>query len=553
MHVINFKSLLVKGTIISTIMAGLLACGQKPKISELPDSRPRGSVLGGMIGVTSSDSIRGASEKRPYVSTDDIPVTSHARNPEMYFRHYGVNPTIDTAVNNVSTFSVDVDTASYSIARAFLLRGALPDPAGIRVEEFVNTFNYHYRAPKHRDFNFHAEAFPSPNRRGYHLLHIGLQGRRISRWKRKPANLVYLIDVSGSMQGRQRLGMLKRAIHKLTNQLRPNDMVSIVAFNNRASVILSPTLAKHSGQIRRSVNNLHASGSTNVQAGLNLAYSLARQNHKRYSTNRIILISDGVANTGLTTASDIFETIYKGNRQGIQLNTVGIGMGKYNDVLLEKLAKKGQGFYAYINNMRDAKKIFVKQLVGTLQLLARDVKIQVEFNPNRVARYRLLGYENRLLKKRDFRNDNKDAAEMGAGHAVTAIYEIKLRRGRGHFGTIRLRFKHAKKETVREVSKQLPMSIIRRHYAQVSSYTKLAYISATFAEKLRQSYWVRNISYPQLINLYHQLSPRVKNTSSVSELGHLLKIASQLDNRIDKFSARTPIAEMSFDQVPVLE
>ncbi len=550
MRRVILRPTLAKTIILLSLIIGIVACSatQNSKKSVFES-----------FAVSDSDQKRSdhsssakTNEDSP-IYADEIPITSSARVPEMYFRHYGVNPTIDTAINNVSTFSVDVDTASYAIARTFLQKGILPDPASIRVEEFINTFNYRYRSPKRGNFNFNAEAFPSPNRHGYHLLHIGLQARRISRWQRKPANLVYLIDVSGSMRGRNRLGLLKRAMRLLTNQMRPDDIISIVAFNTTAKVILNPTLAKHRHHILGAMNKLYASGSTNVQAGLHLAYSLAKQNSKQYSTNRIILISDGVANTGLTTANELFQTIYQGTTQGIQLNAVGIGMGKYNDVLLETLAKKGQGIYTYINNIRDAKKIFVKQLVGTLQLLARDVKLQVEFNPQRVARYRLLGYENRMLKKRDFRDDKKDAAEIGAGHSVTAIFEIKLRRGRGIFGTVRLRFKHPTKGVVREINKQLPMKIVRTHYSQVSSYTKLAYIAAAFAEKLRQSYWVRNLEYHQLLSLYSQLNLSVRNQYAVAELGRLIKAAAKLDNRVDKFASHSPLSQMSFDQVPVLE
>lgn len=551
-------SLTIKITILCLALLTLFACSM-PILVDAPSERTK-SIVGNQAGSAPGHkrgSLRIAiDEDGKAENFNNTPITSKTRYPEMYFRHYGVNPTIDTSVNKISTVSVDVDTASYSIAKGFLKSNRLPAPAAIRVEEFINTFNYHYRAPRTERFNFHAEAFPSPNRHGYHLLHIGLQAKKVSRWKRKPANLVYLIDVSGSMRGRKRLGLLKRSIRMLTKRLRPDDMISIIAFNTSARVILRPTPGTHTSTIIRAMDQLHAANSTNVEAGIKLAYQVANRHYKNYSTNRIILISDGVANEGLTTARDIYDTIYQGNKKGIQLNTVGIGMGNYNDVLLEKLAKKGQGMYAYINDMRDARKLFVKQLSGTLELLARDVKLQIKFNPHRVVRYRLLGYENRMLSKRDFRNDRKDAGEVGAGHSVTSIYEVKLRthqHGPAYFATMRLRYKHPKKEIVREISKQVPMKVVKSHYLQTSSYTRLAFIAAAFAEKLRQSYWVRNLSYYQLAQLYRQLSTRVRHTTEVTELGFLIKTAARLDKRDDKFAQRMPLSQMNFDQVPVLE
>jgi len=478
----------------------------------------------------------------------------------MIFKHYGVNPTIDTKEENISTFSVDVDTASYRIVKAFLDRGVLPVEAAIRVEEFVNYFNYQYKQPSSKKegenkFSFFAEAFPSPNRKGYHLLHLGLQTKKISNSDRRPLNLVFVVDVSGSMQGENRLGLLKRSLSHLTKRLRAEDSVSIVAFNGNASVILEPTSGRFKSKINASLSLLQADGSTNAEAGIKLGYQLARKSFSAHKANRVILVSDGVANTGLVSAKAIFRSIEKEASKGISMMTVGIGMGNYNDTLLEKLAQHGSGHYSYINSIQDAQELFGEKLTGSLITIAKDVKLQVKFNSERVLRYRLIGYENRMLSKSDFTNDKKDAGEVGQGHSVTALYEVKFKHlasMKQNFGEISVRYKSPKSTESRQFTKKLPRSIIRNGYTKASAFSRLSYVAASFAEKLRGSYWVRNLTYQQLGLMYSQLPLHLKKQVKVNELGRLISKAAVLDLGKDKYEIDNPIASMNYDYVPKL-
>lgn len=492
----------------------------------------------------------------------NLPRVTRYPGNTMYFKHYGVNPTIDTREQSTSTFSVDVDTASYRIAKAFLARGKLPDEASVRVEEFINYFDYDYKIPRGARFSLFSEIFPSPHRKGYHVLHIGLQGKKISHQERKPANLVFVVDVSGSMQGANRLGLLKRSLNYLAGQLNGDDYVSIVAFNQRAKVILPPTSGSNLNKIERALNNLVAGGSTNVQAGLELGYNLVQNNFRRHGTNRVILVSDGVANTGLIKAGKIFRAIEQEAENGIALVTIGIGMGNFNDVLLEKLAQKGQGHYSYINHMRDARELFGRKLLSQLLTVAKDVKLQIEFNPNEVSRYRLLGYENRRMANKDFANDRKDAGEMGAGHTVTAMYEIKLARHSSSdavarpvssLARLRLRYKLPRTDRSRLIEKNITSNLIRNRYRDGSRPARLSYLAATFAEKLRRSYWVRHVSYDQLWQMFNELPARYRFRKKVVELGKLITQAKLVDTRSDKFEQDRPIANMDFDRVPILK
>ncbi|HYH97030.1 vWA domain-containing protein, partial [Hyalangium sp.] len=344
---------------------------------------------------------------------------------DMYFKHYGVNPTIDTEEETVSTFSVDVDSASYTLARSYLARGHLPEEEGIRVEEFINAFKYDYPNPGDAPFGVQVEAFPSPNRRGYHVLHVGIKGREVSASERQPANLVFTIDVSGSMAMENRLGLVKRSLALLVEQLDSRDTLAIVVYGDSARTVLEPTRATNRSRIFSAIESLKPEGSTNVQAGLEMAYAIAASQVREGTVSRVILCSDGVANNGITGADDIFESIKEYARRGVRLTTVGFGMGNYNDVLMERLAQVGDGQYAYVDQLPQARRLFVEQLTGTLQLIARDVKVQLEFDKAVVSRYRLIGFENRLLNKEDFANDKVDAGDIGAAHTVTALYEVK--------------------------------------------------------------------------------------------------------------------------------
>ncbi|OJT20665.1 VWA domain-containing protein [Archangium sp. Cb G35] len=472
---------------------------------------------------------------------------------DMYFQSYGVNPTIDTEEERFSTFSVDVDTASYALTRGYLERGALPDEQAVRVEEFVNSFDYGYRSDPEAPFSVNVEGFPSPSRKGYHVVHIGLKAREVSREARKPAHLVFVIDVSGSMNIENRLGLVKRALKLLVNELDERDRVSIAVYGSTARMVLGPTSAFEKHKLFAAIDGLYSDGATNAQAGIELGYSIASEHLIKGGINRVILCSDGVANNGITDADGIWERVRAQAAKGITLTTVGFGMGNYNDVLMERLAQVGEGNYSYVDQLEEARRIFVQNLTGTLQVVAKDVKLQVEFDRKAVARYRLVGYENRVLTKEQFANDQVDAGEVGAGHSVTAIYEVKLREPAESFATLRIRYKAPEGGDSRELEKHLPVSILRPAYGHTAPPTRLSYVAAAFAEKLRGSYWVRTLSWPQLVSLWEELDEPLRDRPDVRELGALIRKAHGLDRRTDRFEQLAPVVSMDFDRVPVIK
>ncbi len=477
------------------------------------------------------------------------------------FQHYGVNPTVDTAEEPFSTFSVDVDTASYSIARAMLSEGRLPDPAAVRVEEFVNSFRYDYPPPTAEagaPFSVVAEAFPSPNRKGYHVLLLGLRGRVVPDKDRPPANLVFVVDVSGSMDMGSRLELVKGALGVLVDKLREDDTVSIVTYGDFARVALEPASGAEKGRIKEALRRLHPEGSTNAQAGILLGYEVAQRGlharpHEKGVVSRLVVCSDGVANNGVVDADGIFATVSKEAQRGVELSTVGFGMGNYNDVLMEKLAVKGQGRYAYVDRLAEAKKIFVENLGGELVNIAKDVKIQVELDKNSVERYRLIGFENRKLRKRDFADDKVDAGEIGAGHEVTALYEVKLKPGADRFGWLRIRAKAPGSDVSKLIENELTTRLVRKSIRAASPMSRLALVSSSFAEKLRLSYWARTLSYDDVKALWNTLPADLRARPDVAELGSLIDKARALDRRGDRYEGEQPVATMDFDSLPVLK
>ncbi|SFB97365.1 vWA domain-containing protein [Pseudoalteromonas denitrificans] len=333
-----------------------------------------------------------------------------------------------TNIEPVSTFSIDVDTGSYSNTRRMINMGKLPPSNAVRAEEFINYFDYKYQAPIRIEtpFNIYTELAPAPWDDNRQLLKIGLKGFEIEKSALKAANLVFLLDVSGSMNSENKLPLLKRSLLMLTKQLDENDTVSIVVYAGAAGVVLKPTKGNDHHSISHALNQLQAGGATNGQSGIELAYSLAEQNFKKEGVNRVVLATDGDFNVGLNSINALKDLIKNKRKSGIALTTLGFGRGNYNDALMEQLADIGNGHHAYIDNINEARKVLVDEIASTMQIIAKDVKIQVEFNPDQVAEYRLIGYQNRLLKQEDFNNDKVDAAEMGAGHTVTALYEITL-------------------------------------------------------------------------------------------------------------------------------
>ena len=335
------------------------------------------------------------------------------------------NPFRKVSDHPLSTFSIDVDTASYAVVRKMLKEGRLPPKDAVRIEEMINYFNYDYAAPTDgKPFAAHMQVAECPWEPEHHLVRVALKGEVIPAEERPALNLVYLLDVSGSMSGGNRLPLVKRAMITLVSQLDERDRVAIVVYAGAAGVVLPSTSGANDQAIIEALDRLNAGGSTAGGAGIKMAYKIAREQFVEGGVNRVILCTDGDFNVGLNQTGDLQKLIEKQAKSGVQLTVLGFGMGNYKDDTLETLSNKGNGNYAYIDDFKEARKVLVDDMLGTLVTIAKDVKIQVEFNPAYVEGYRLVGYENRMLKKEDFNNDNVDAGEIGAGHTVTALYEI---------------------------------------------------------------------------------------------------------------------------------
>lgn len=361
----------------------------------------------------------------PMVDARQFKRSNDIFNTESYDRIYD-NEYKTVKDNPLSTFSIDVDTASYSNVRRFLNHGSVPPPDAVRVEEMVNYFNYDYPEPMMGDapFSVFTEVGRSPWSQDNLLLHIGLKGKSIAQEKLPPRNLVFLLDVSGSMSSPDKLPLLVKGMKMLTEQLTAKDTVSIVVYAGASGQVLSPTGGDKKALILEALDRLEAGGSTNGGEGIELAYQSAEKNFQKDGINRVILATDGDFNVGTTNEGDLTRLIEKKRESGIFLTVLGFGSGNLKDSTMEKLADKGNGNYAYIDSVHEAKKVLVSEAGSTLVTIAKDVKIQIEFNPAEVRSYRLIGYENRMLASEDFNDDKKDAGEIGAGHTVTALYEI---------------------------------------------------------------------------------------------------------------------------------
>ena len=435
-----------------------------------------------------------------------VPTTGGTRLPNdeafdsMFFKNYGVNPFIPADEDPLSTFAVDVDAASYTVTRRYLELGQLPPADAVRVEEFVNFFAQGYPHFEQQDFRILLDGAPSPFGPGYHLVRVGLKGREVPARERKDARLTFVVDVSGSMAREDRLELVKRALRLLVDQLRPGDRVGLVVYGTQGRVLLEPAALGGGGrgQLLGAIGQLRPEGSTNAEEGLRLGYEMARRAFRADAINRIVLCSDGVANVGRTGPGSILEQVRTEADRGIQLTTIGFGMGNYNDVLMEQLADKGDGNHYYVDDLDEAHRVFVENLTGTLQVIAKDAKVQVEFDSTRVLRYRLLGFENRDVADRDFRNDKVDAGEIGAGHEVTALYEVKLVPGvaSGTIATVRFRYARPGHEAggapdVRELAQRLDAADLGRRFEDAAPRFRLDAAVAEFAEILRGSYWAK--------------------------------------------------------------
>lgn len=335
------------------------------------------------------------------------------------------NPFVAVNQNPLSTFSIDVDGAAYSNVRRFINEKTLPPAGAVRIEELINYFSYNYEQPKNENpFAVHTELINCPWNNNHHLALIALQGKKMEEENLPPSNLIFLIDVSGSMMDENKLPLVKASLQMLTDKLRPQDKVALVTYAGAAGLVLNATSGNEKEKIKHAINALEAGGSTAGGAGIQLAYNVARNNFMEGGNNRIILCTDGDFNVGESSDDAMERLIEKERNSGIFLSVLGFGMGNYQDAKMQILADKGNGNHAYIDGISEAKKVFVHEFGGTLFTIAKDVKLQVEFNPAIVKGYRLIGYENRMLAKEDFNNDTKDAGELGSGHTVTALYEI---------------------------------------------------------------------------------------------------------------------------------
>ncbi|RYU93296.1 vWA domain-containing protein [Emticicia agri] len=428
----------------------------------------------------------------------------------------------ETKKEALTTFSIDVDRAAYSNMRRMINNGQLPPKDAIRIEEMINYFDYNYAQPTGKDpVSFQTEISDSPWNKGLKLLHIGLQAKKIPTDNLPASNLVFLIDVSGSMSDYNKLPLLKQGFKLLVDQLRPNDHVAIVVYAGAAGLVLPSTSGKEKPKIKEALENLQAGGSTAGGEGIKLAYKIALENFIKGGNNRVILATDGDFNIGTSSEADLKTLIENKRESGVYLSVLGFGMGNYKDNKMETLADKGNGNYAYIDDLQEAQKEFVTEFGGTLFTVAKDVKLQLEFNPKYVKAYRLIGYENRRLNNEDFNDDKKDAGEMGSGHTVTAIYEIipagiesqylgkvdplKYQENKNltHVGnsnevlTIKLRYKLPDENT----SKLIEQVVYDKHttFDKTSDNFRLAASVAEFGLLLRQSNFKGNANYEHII------------------------------------------------------
>jgi Ca-activated chloride channel family protein len=437
---------------------------------------------------------------------------------------YEDNPVKQVALEPVSTFSIDVDTASYSRVRRFLNDGRMPPADSVRTEELVNYFKYDYAIPKNSETPFRSDIalFDAPWDEGAQILRIGLKGFDIPAEQRPPANLVFLVDTSGSMHSPDKLPLLQKSLRMLVQEMGPEDRVAMVAYAGSAGVILEPTEAKNKSRILSAIDNMRAGGSTAGGAGIELAYRLAQDNLREGPVNRVILATDGDFNVGIRNPDQLEDLIAEKRKTGIYLSVLGFGMGNLQDNIMQALAQAGNGNASYIDNYREARKVLVDEMGGTLFPIADDVKIQIEFNPAYVAEYRLIGYETRMLKREDFNNDHVDAGEVGSGHSVTALYEIVgpnsasrridlLRYGKeapkqkagvanGELAWLRMRYK-LPGGSKSGVTAQPVYVKARTSFAEAPADARFATAVAGFAQLLRGSGTVEDFSYEDVLKI----------------------------------------------------
>ena len=463
------------------------------------------TVLTAMMALTACN----AEGDADYYAGDPSAYLPSPPAPGETYENYGTNPFVDAREDSEITFSVDVDTGSYTLARSSLEGGTLPAPDSVRVEEFINFFDYRDAAPADLStpFAVHTEAGPSPFGEGMHLLRVALKGYDVNPAERPPANLVFLVDVSGSMNSPEKLGLVKYALRRLTETLRPDDTIGLVVYAGNAGVVLDPTPVSDAATIIAALDELRSGGSTHGSAGIEAAYALAEQAHKPNGVNRVILCSDGDFNVGITGTA-LYDLIEAKREGGVSLSVFGFGRGNYNDRDMEQMADRGNGNYAFIDKQAEAERVLVTGITGTLLTIAKDVKIQVDVNPDLVGRYRLVGYENRDIADEDFRDDSVDAGEIGSGHTVTAFIEAELLDGYADsvapLATVRVRYKDpaaVSAEEAIEISQPIAGNTVIEELAESSRAFRFGAAVVEFAEILRGSEHSTGKRFSEVIDL----------------------------------------------------
>ncbi|HHJ34840.1 MAG TPA: VWA domain-containing protein [Gammaproteobacteria bacterium] len=489
-----------------------------------------------------------------YRSSLPIRAPAEALNRENY-HHFDDNGITLVAETPVSTFSIDVDTGSYSNVRRLINAGSLPREDAVRVEELVNYFSYDYPLPENDEtpFSVTTEIGITPWNPDTRLMHIGIKGYDLDSKKLPASNLVFLIDVSGSMNSPDKLGLLKSALKLLSKQMRAEDKISIVVYAGASGVVLEPVAANRSADITQALDSLAAGGSTNGAAGIRSAYLLAEQAFIKDGINRVILATDGDFNVGTVNFEALKDLVEEKRKTGISLTTLGFGTGNYNDHLMEQLADAGNGNYAYIDTLNEAQKVLVDEMSSTLNTIAKDVKIQIEFNPAVVAEYRLIGYENRALKREDFNNDKVDAGDIGAGHTVTALYEITLTDSKRHaidplrygkpidrkinhsdeLAHLRLRYKKPEANKSKLIEQVIHASDINTQLASMSNHYRFSASVAGFGQLLRGGKHTENFSYDDVLTLARK-SRGDDNYGYRGEFISLVNLASSLSTQTEE-------------------
>ena len=498
-------------------MAEVRQADEAINVSTAPEPRVRVrlSEESGLHMVQSEDRTRSA-------QTQDAPFAGHRDQGRDRFEPFDPNPVKVAAEEPVSTFSIDVDTAAYAFMRASLNRGVLPQPDAVRVEELINYFPYDYAPPESpaRPFAAHVSLMPTPWNEATQLMHIGIKGYALTPEVRPPANLVFLVDTSGSMDEPNKLPLLVNSLKLLLDALAPEDTVAIVAYAGAAGTVLEPTPVAERGRVAAALENLWAEGTTAGAEGIRQAYLLAEQHFVEDGVNRVILATDGDFNVGITDLNELEGYVARKRAGGVFLSVLGFGMGNYNDALMQRLAQNGNGAAAYIDTLSEARKVLVEEATSTLFPIAKDVKIQVEFNPALVSEYRLIGYETRMLDREDFRNDKVDAGEIGSGHTVTALYEVTPvgsgaeriappRYGEGEaapragygdeIANVAIRYKMPEGGTSMEIARHVTVADAVDDVADAPADMRFAAAVAAFGELLRGGRYTEAYGYDDVI------------------------------------------------------